>query len=88
MAQSAGAIRYTDCTSADGVWPTTNECPVMTLRILIGSSNDGALGSAEYSFIAIAPRSTLPGVVAPDRALSMDQIELNSGFLSLLFLAF
>ena len=33
----------------------------------------GALGNAEHSFIAIAPRSTLawPGMVAPDRALSM-----------------
>ena len=36
-----------------------------------GSSNAGALGNAEYPFIAIPPRSTLTGMVAPDRALSM-----------------
>ena len=32
--------------------------------------------NAEYPFIAIAPRSTLTGVVAPDRVISMGQIEL------------
>ena len=42
-----------------------------------GSSNPGALGNAEYSFIAIAPWSTSAGVVIPDRVLSMGQIELN-----------
>ena len=41
-----------------------------------GSSNAGALGNAEYSFIAITPRSTDPVVVAHDRVLSMDQTEL------------
>ena len=35
-----------------------------------------SLGNAEYPFIAIAPRSSRPGVVAPDRDLSMGQIEL------------
>ena len=33
-------------------------------------------GNVEYPFIAIIPRSTLI-VVAPDRVLSMGQIELN-----------
>ena len=37
--------------------------------------NSGALGNAEYSFIAIVPKSRV--VVAPDRVLSMGQIELN-----------
>ena len=36
-------------------------------------SNAGALGNVELSCIAIVPR---PGVVAPDRVLSMGQIEL------------
>ena len=27
FAQSAGAIEYTDCTSAEGCNSTTNECP-------------------------------------------------------------
>ena len=31
-----------------------------------GPSDAGALGNAEHPFIAIAPRSTLAGVVAPD----------------------
>ena len=44
----------------------------MTLNNLIGSSNAGALGNAEYPFVAIAPR-----VVAPDWVLSIGQIELN-----------
>ena len=36
-----------------------------------------SLANAEYSFIAIAPRSILPGVVAPNRVLSIGQIKLN-----------
>ena len=35
------------------------------------------LGNMGYSFIVIAPRPLWPGVVAPDRVLSMGQIELN-----------
>ena len=27
IAQSAGAVEYTDCTSAEGVRPPPNECP-------------------------------------------------------------
>ena len=38
----------------------------MTLNNLIGYSNAGALGNAEYPFIVIAPKSTL---VASDRVL-------------------
>ena len=41
------------------------------------SSNAGALGNAEYPFMAIAPWSTLTRVVTPDRVLSVGQIELN-----------
>ena len=33
-------------------------------------------GNVEYQFIAIAPWSTLPGVVVPDRVLSMGEIYL------------
>ena len=39
-----------------------------------GSNNAGVMGNAEYPFTVIAPRSTL--VVAPDRFLSMSQIEV------------
>ena len=34
------------------------------------------LGNVEYTFIAIAPRSTLPGVEEPDRVQTMGQLEL------------
>ena len=33
-------------------------------------------GKVKYPFIAITPRSTLTGVVAPDKVLSMGQIGL------------
>ena len=40
------------------------------------SSNPGALGNAEYPFIAITPKSILARVVATDRVLSVDQKQL------------
>ena len=40
-----------------------------------GSSNAGALGNAGYPFIATLPGPLWLGVVAPDRVLSMGQIE-------------
>ena len=44
-----------------------------------GSFSDaGVLGNAEHTFITTAPMSTLAGVVAPDRVLSMGQIELTA----------
>ena len=51
----------------------------MTLNnLMMRSSNAGALGNAEYPFIAIALLCQLgPGVAAPDRVLAMDQIQLN-----------
>ena len=36
----------------------------------------GALGNVKYLFIAIIPMFTLARVVAPDRVLSMGQIQL------------
>ena len=38
-------------------------------------SISGDLGKVEYPFITISPSSTLTGMVAPDRGLSMGQIE-------------
>ena len=60
MAQSAGAAEYPDCFSAEEI-DSSSEYPVMWHLTIwsSGSSNAGALGNAEYSFIAIAPRSTL-----------------------------
>ena len=36
-----------------------------------------ALGNAEYPFISIGPGPLWPRVVAPEKVLSMSQIELN-----------
>ena len=67
IAQSAGAVEYTDCTSAEH---PRHDC----LRYDTKQS-DGEVpamlelwGNVEYPFIAIAPRSRM---VAPDRVLSM-----------------
>ncbi len=54
IAQSAGAVEYTDCTSAEGQDPP-NECPGYDTK----QSDGGALGNTELPFIAIASRSTL-----------------------------
>ena len=52
-----------------GVRQPLNEC-LITLNHL------GALGDVESLFIAIAPSRPWPGVVAPDRVLSLGQIVL------------
>ena len=59
IAQSVGAAKYTDCFSADH--HPTNEYPVYDTKQSDdeASSNSGALENAEYSFIAIAPCTTL-----------------------------
>ena len=58
LAQSAGAAKYADCFSAEGLDP--NECPYMALNhLMVRLQYARALGDAEYLFIAIAPRYTL-----------------------------
>ena len=47
-AQSAGAVEYTNCSSAER----------KPSQWWWGSSDAGTLGNAEHSFIATAPRST------------------------------
>ena len=60
LAQSAGAIEYTDCFSAEGQDPLQRVSWVWHKTIWWwGSSNVGALGNAEFPGIIIAPRSTL-----------------------------
>ena len=60
IAQSAEAAEYTDCTSAKR-YQTLNECPGNEPKRSDGEVpiDAGALWNAGYSFIAIAPRSTL-----------------------------
>ena len=59
LAQSAGAVEYTDCTSAERV--RKNECPGYDTKQSDGEVPVmlGLWGNAEHPFIAIAPRSTL-----------------------------
>ena len=74
FAQLAASVEYTDCISAERVRPPTkfpgydtkqtdDEVPVMLLR-------------STPSFLSL-PGPLWFGVVAPDRVLSMGQIELN-----------
>ena len=55
IAQSAGAVEYTDCTSAS---EKTSSTSVLDL-ILNNLTVIDALRNAEYPFIGLAPRSTL-----------------------------
>ena len=54
LGHSAGAVEYT--ISFTGNHPS----PVTSVLDMSLNSNAGALGNAEYLFITIAPRSTLP----------------------------
>ena len=60
VSRSAETVEYTDCTSAEGYSTPRNECPGYETKQSYwwGSSNAGALGNAEHSFIALTPRST------------------------------
>ena len=73
IAQSAGAVEYTDCFSAEGMTPTPNECPRYDTK-----QSDGEVpGVLERWGVQSTPSlPSLPGplwvgVLAPDRALSM-----------------
>ena len=77
MAQSAEAAEYTDCISAKR-YDSPNECP--------GYNTKQSDGEVSVMLGLWVMRSTLslpslpsllcPGVVAPDKVLSMGQIEL------------
>ena len=71
FAQSAGAIEYTDCTSAEVKTPP-NECPGYDTK-----QSDGEVpavlelwGIRSTTSLPSLPGPPWPGVVAPDRALS------------------
>ena len=72
IAQSAGAVKYTDCTFADGK-DTPNECPGYDTK-----QSDGEVpavlklgGMRSTPSLPSLPGPLWPGAVAPDRALSM-----------------
>ena len=73
VVQSAGGVEYSDCNSADRYDPT-NECPVYDTE-----QSDGEVpvmlelwGMWSTPSLLSLPGPLWPGVVAPDRALSMD----------------
>ena len=79
LAQSAWAVEYTDCISAQGQDPPPNECPRYDTK-----QYDGEVpvmlefwGMLSTPSLPLLPGSLWPGVVAPDWVLSMGQIELN-----------
>ena len=70
-----GPLHYPTNGLQRGKIPHSGECLDMTLNnLMVSPSNAGALYNAELPFIAIALR---PDMVAPDRVLSLGQIELN-----------
>ena len=83
IAQSPGAVEYTDCFSAEEVNPHPNECP----------GYDNKQSDGEYAVmlelwgiwstpsLPLLPGPFWPGVVALDRVLSTRRIELNSVFM-------
>ena len=73
IAQSAGAIEYTDCTSAEGYNPTPSESPGYDTK-----RSDGEVpvilklwGMQSTSLLPSLPFPLWSRVVAPDRALFM-----------------
>ena len=71
IAQSAGAVEYTDCFSAKGKTLPPPPPPPPTTTTTTKQS-DG-----EVPVMPSLPGPPWPGVVAPDRVLSMGQTELN-----------
>ena len=59
IAQSAGAVEYTDCFSAEGYDPPMSVLDMTLNNLMVRFWSAGALANTEYTFIAIAPRSTL-----------------------------
>ena len=71
--QSAGAVEYTDFTSAEG-WDPPNECPGYDTKRSDGDVAImlGLLGIWSTPSLPLLQSPLCPSVVAPDRALSMD----------------
>ena len=73
LAQSAGAVEYTDCPSTDAEDPPPNECPGYSTKEF-----DGEVpvmlelrGMRSTTSLSLLPGPLWPGMVVPDRAQSM-----------------
>ena len=75
FAQSAEAVEYTDCFSAEGS-DSSNECHVYDTKQPDGEASV-MLELWEMRSTPSLPSLPCPGDVVPDRVLSMGQIELN-----------
>ena len=78
MTQSAVAVEYTDCFFAEG-YDSPNECPAYDTK-----QSDGEApamlefwGMQSTPFQPSIPGLLKPGVVAPERVVSMGRRELN-----------
>ena len=77
-AQSAWAVEFTDCISAEGL-DSSNECPGYYTK---QSDDEAPITPGLWGMQSTPLQSSLlglllPGMVTPDRVLSMGQIELN-----------
>ena len=72
FAQLAVAVEYTDCTSAEDE-DTLNECPGFDTKQSNGDlpMTLGLWGMRSISSLSLLPGPLRPGMLAPDRALSM-----------------
>ena len=73
IAQSAGAVEYTDCFSAEVFNPTPNKCPRYDTK-----QSDGEVpvmlelwGMQSIPSLPLLPDPLWPGMVASDRTQSM-----------------
>ena len=77
LAEPGEAEEYTNFISAEEVRPRPNECPLYDIK-----QSDGEAPVMEFwgmwstSSLPLIPGQLWPGVVAPDKILSMGQIEL------------
>ena len=78
MTQSAGAVEYTDCITAEGQ-DSPNEYPAYDTKQFEGDAPvmHELWGMQSSPLLSLIPGPLWPRVVAPDRVLSMSQIELN-----------
>ena len=77
--QSARAVKYTDCTSAEELPATSHKCPGYDTKQSHGEAPVmlELWGMQSTPSLPLLPGLLWPRVVAPDRVLSMGQIELN-----------
>ena len=79
-AQSTRAVEYTDYTSTEGQDPPPYECPRYDTKQSDGEDPvmPGLWGMRSTPSLPLPPGPLWPGMVAPDRAISMGYIELTA----------